>query len=277
MTIGVAAPRGSYLAVHEDAGLRLLMVRESNAPFGSRPRLLDRVREALGALLFLYREVLDQDLPWLDDLVRAKRRPSLPAVLTRDEVRAILDRLDGVPRLMGMLTYGAGLRVLECARLRVKDIEFPPNQLVVRDGKGEKDRVTMLPASVKRDLAVGVSRHSAVRGSSHRSAPSPSSARDRPSKSGEASRAPRRYPEACDLPHLPSFVRHPPSRGRPRHPNRPGTSRPQRRRDHHDLYPRPQPRSGRRAQPSRPHVRGVTPLMASTPPTSERTGGWLTG
>jgi integron integrase len=109
--------------------------------------------QALSALLFLYREVLDQDLPWLDDLVRAQRPPRLPVVLTRDEVRAIVERLSGVPRLMALLMYGAGLRVLECARLRAKDLDFSTNQLVVRSGKGDKDRVTMLPATVKADLA----------------------------------------------------------------------------------------------------------------------------
>jgi integron integrase len=109
--------------------------------------------QALSALLFLYREVLDLDLPWLDDLVRARRPPRLPVVLTRDEVRAIVERLSGVPRLMALLMYGAGLRVLECARLRAKDVDFQTNQLVVRSGKGDKDRVTMLPATVKADLA----------------------------------------------------------------------------------------------------------------------------
>jgi integron integrase len=114
--------------------------------------------QALSALLFLYRQVLGQNLPWLDDLVRAKRRPYLPVVLTRDEVRAILDRLDGVPRLMGMLMYGAGLRVLECARLRVKDVGFSANQVLVRGGKGEKDRMTVLPAAIKRDLELHLAR-----------------------------------------------------------------------------------------------------------------------
>jgi integron integrase len=114
--------------------------------------------QALSALLFLYREVLGQDLPWLEDLVRAKRRPYLPVVLTRDEVRAVVGRLDGVPRLMAMLMYGAGLRLLECARLRVKDVGFSTNQLVVRDGKGDKDRVTMLPATIKRDLELHLAR-----------------------------------------------------------------------------------------------------------------------
>ncbi len=109
--------------------------------------------QALSALLFLYRDVLEADLPWLDGIVRAKRPERLPVVLTRDEVRAVLQRLDGVPRLMACLLYGAGLRVLECCRLRVQDVDFASNQLVVRGGKGDKDRVTMLPAIVKADLA----------------------------------------------------------------------------------------------------------------------------
>jgi integrase len=76
-----------------------------------------------------------------------------PIVLTRDEVRAVLQRLDGVPRLMAYLLYGAGLRVLECVRLRVQDVDFARNQLVVRSGKGDRDRMTMLPAAVKTALA----------------------------------------------------------------------------------------------------------------------------
>src|SRR5882724_1930021 len=105
--------------------------------------------QALSALLFLYREVLDVDLPWLEDVVRAKRPQYLPVVLTRDETRAVLQRLNGVPRIMALLLYGAGLRLLECCRLRVKDVDFATNQIVIRDGKGRKDRVTMLPAAVK--------------------------------------------------------------------------------------------------------------------------------
>lgn len=108
--------------------------------------------QALSALLFLYREVLEQDVPWLDNVVRAKRPRRLPVVLTREEVRAILEHLDGVPRLMAILLYGAGLRLLECARLRVKDVDFGSNQIVVRGGKGGKDRTTLLPAAVKEDL-----------------------------------------------------------------------------------------------------------------------------
>jgi site-specific recombinase XerD len=103
--------------------------------------------QALSALLFLYRDVLDLDLPWLDNVVRAKRPQRLPILLTRDEVRAVLQRLDGAPRLMAYLLYGAGLRVLECCQLRVQDLDFARNQLVVRSGKGDKDRMTMLPTS----------------------------------------------------------------------------------------------------------------------------------
>src|SRR5207244_1575690 len=114
--------------------------------------------QALAALLFLYRDVLGVELPWLDDVVRAKRPQYLPVVLTRDEVRAVLQRLDGVPRLMAILLYGAGLRLLECCRLRVKDVDFATNQILIRDGKGHKDRVTMLPASVKSVLSAHIER-----------------------------------------------------------------------------------------------------------------------
>ena len=109
--------------------------------------------QALSAILFLYQEVLRQDLPWLDGIVRAKRSVRLPVVLTRDEVQAVLSQLRGTSRLIATLLYGAGLRLLECARLRVKDVDFATNQILVRGGKGDKDRVTLLPASVKADLA----------------------------------------------------------------------------------------------------------------------------
>ena len=109
--------------------------------------------QALSALLFLYQRVLQQDLPWLDRIVRAKRPSRLPVVLTQAEVQAVLAHLRGVPRLMGTLLYGAGLRLMECARLRVKDVDFASNQILVRDGKGQKDRVTLLPATARADLA----------------------------------------------------------------------------------------------------------------------------
>jgi len=104
--------------------------------------------QALSALLFLYKEVLAQPLPWLDGLDRAKQPVRLPTVLTRDEVLRLLARMEGVKWLMASLLYGAGLRLRECLKLRVKDIDFGYRQILVRDGKGAKDRVTMLPASV---------------------------------------------------------------------------------------------------------------------------------
>jgi integron integrase len=104
--------------------------------------------QALHAILFLYRDVLKIDLPWLDDVQRAKKPQHLPVVFTRDEVKALLAQLQGTTWLMAMLTYGSGLRLLECLRLRVKDVDFHYKQLLVRDAKGHKDRVTMLPNSL---------------------------------------------------------------------------------------------------------------------------------
>ena len=108
--------------------------------------------QALSALLFLYREVLHVEMPWLDDIVRARRPVRLPEVLTRDEVRAIIRQLHGNPRLMAILLYGSGLRLLECARLRVKDLDLARHQITVRGGKGDKDRVTTLPLIVETEL-----------------------------------------------------------------------------------------------------------------------------
>ena len=101
--------------------------------------------QALSAILFLYRHVLDDPLPWLGDVVRAHKPRRLPVVLTRDEVRAILGEMSGVPRLVASLLYGTGIRLMEGLRLRVKDIDSIPRIIVVREGKGDKDRRTMLP------------------------------------------------------------------------------------------------------------------------------------
>jgi integron integrase len=108
--------------------------------------------QALSAILFLYREVLKVEAFCFDVAVRARRPERLPVVLTRQEVRAILDLMTGTPRLVAGLLYGAGLRLLECLTLRVKDVDFGRNEIVVRDGKGQKDRVTMLPESAKDPL-----------------------------------------------------------------------------------------------------------------------------
>ena len=102
-------------------------------------------QQALSALLFFYREVLRQALPWMDDITRAKKPKRLPVVLTQEEVRSVLAHLQGDTWLMASLLYGAGLRLMECLRLRVKDVDFGYRQLRVRDGKGQQDRVTMLP------------------------------------------------------------------------------------------------------------------------------------
>lgn len=104
--------------------------------------------QARSALLFLYKEVLGSELPWLDNVEQAKKPRRLPVVLTEDEVRSVLTSLDGVAWLAAALLYGAGLRLMECMRLRVQDIDFKRREILVRDGKGFKDRVTMLPARV---------------------------------------------------------------------------------------------------------------------------------
>jgi integron integrase len=104
--------------------------------------------QALSALLFLYQKVLGQELPWLDGISRAKRPVRLPAVLSEAEVRRLLGGLHGVKWLMASLLYGSGLRQIECLTLRVKDVNFAYRQILVRDAKGGKDRVTMLPEGV---------------------------------------------------------------------------------------------------------------------------------
>jgi integron integrase len=108
--------------------------------------------QALSALMFLYKAVLKTDLPWLDNVVRASKPRRLPVVLTQAETRSVLAQLDGVNWLVANLLYGSGLRVLEALRLRVKDIDLKFHQITVRDGKGGKDRVTVLPAKLVQPL-----------------------------------------------------------------------------------------------------------------------------
>jgi len=108
--------------------------------------------QALSALLFLYKEVLGHKLGWLDGIQRATRPPRLPTVLTSDEVTRLLSVMVGTRWLLASLMYGAGLRVIECLRLRVKDVDLSYRQILVRDGKGEKDRVTVLPAALVEPL-----------------------------------------------------------------------------------------------------------------------------
>jgi len=110
--------------------------------------------QALSALLFLYRNVLKVDLAGAIEPLRAKKRQRVPTVLTPAEVQQVLIHLSGKQLLMAQLLYGSGLRLLECLRLRVKDVDFGYQQIIVRDGKGHKDRVTMLPQSAARSLEV---------------------------------------------------------------------------------------------------------------------------
>jgi integron integrase len=104
--------------------------------------------QARSALLFLYREILAIELPWLEGVEPAKASTRLPVVLTQKEVADVLARLEGTHRLIGALLYGSGLRIMEGVRLRVKDVEFARGEIVVRDGKGAKDRMTMLPRNL---------------------------------------------------------------------------------------------------------------------------------
>ena len=114
--------------------------------------------QALAALLFLYKQVLGVDLPWLDEVVRAKRPQRLPTVLTPDEVGAVLAQIDGVQQLMARLLYGTGMRLMECLRLRVKDVDLARREVTIREGKGDKDRRTVLPASLIPALEVQLAR-----------------------------------------------------------------------------------------------------------------------
>lgn len=114
--------------------------------------------QALAAVLFLYREVLGIELPWLDNVVRAKRPQRVPTVLSQGEVRQLLAVMDGCAGLLASLLYGTGMRLMEGLRLRIKDVDFARNEIVVRDGKGGKDRRTVLPRSL-----IGPLRHAVER------------------------------------------------------------------------------------------------------------------
>lgn len=114
--------------------------------------------QALAALLFLYREVLKVELPWMESLVRAKRPRRVPVVLSRDEAMRLLTSMEGSTWLMAALLYGTGMRLLECIRLRIKDVDFDRGEIVVRDGKGGKDRRVPLPLRLREPLQAAVAR-----------------------------------------------------------------------------------------------------------------------
>lgn len=108
--------------------------------------------QSLAALLFLYKQVLGMDLPWLDEVVRAKRPQRLPTVLTPEEVRALLAQMEGIHALMARLLYGTGMRLMECLRLRVKDVDLARREVTIYEGKGDKDRRTVLPRALLPEL-----------------------------------------------------------------------------------------------------------------------------
>ncbi len=109
-------------------------------------------RQAMSAILFLYRHVLKTNFEWLDNVVRARQPRRLPNVLSREEVAAVLSRLEGIPQLVVLLLYGTGMRILECLRLRVQDVDFDLGHITIRRPKGGRDRVTMLPESTRERL-----------------------------------------------------------------------------------------------------------------------------
>jgi integron integrase len=262
-----------------------------------------RAAAALSTLLFRYRNVLEQDLPWLDDIVCAERAVRLPVVLTRDEVRAVIGQLRGTQRIMALLLYGAGLRVLETARPRVKDIDFARNQIMVRTGKGNRDRAAPLPAVVIPALAAYLAsvkrqhERDVERGAGWVELPW-ALARKCPNAGREwvwqwvfpatrfyvdpVTRQRRRHhlhesvlqrpvTEAVRRAGIPkratcptfrhSFATHLPG-GRPRHPHRPGASRPPGPEHDPDLHARPQPGPRRRPKPPTSSTCDQTPRFS---------------
>ena len=228
--------------------------------------------QALAALLFLYRDLLSQELE-LDGIVRARTRQRNPVVLSEAEVRSVRDRLEGEPALVVGLLYGSGLRLMEALRLRVKDLDLERRELSVRDGKGSKDRLTVLPQSLvpalqehllgvrslhRSDLAAGwgrvlmpyalsrkypnASREWAwqwVFPQQNRWRDMESGAQGRhhldPSVVQKTVKRRGRYDKGGQLPHLPLFVRDTPAGTGPGHPHHPGATRPQGWKHHHDL------------------------------------------
>ena len=108
--------------------------------------------QALNAILFLYKNVTKKEIGWIENIERVRRKRHIPVVFSQIEAKKIIDLMEGIPRLVVSLLYGSGLRLIECLRLRIKDIDFDYRQIVVRDGKGEKDRITLLPESQIPDI-----------------------------------------------------------------------------------------------------------------------------
>jgi integron integrase len=147
---------GEFLRFHAGRHPRSLREPDVNAFLSdlatTRKVSASTQNQALAALLFLYKQVLEQPLDHIDGVVRANRPKRLPVALTREEVTLVLAQIEGVPRLVCMTLYGAGMRLGEGLSLRVKDLDFGRGEILVRDGKGAKDRVTMFPAAARRPL-----------------------------------------------------------------------------------------------------------------------------
>ena len=257
--------------------------------------------QALQALLFLYRHVLEIDLPWLANVTRAVAPKRLPVVLTRAEVSALLSQLEGTSWLVASLLYGSGLRLMEGLRLRVKDLALERGELMVREAKGGKDRITMVPAALQTPLRAHLSKlrswfeeerrrqrpgvslpHALARKFPQAATqwgwqylfPSAEICRDPYSgaavrhhvheKTGGAGRgAQGRHHAAGELSHAASLLRHAPAGGRLRHPHAPGAARPRRPQDDDDLHPRHVQGCERRAQPARSGRRAAARASAA--------------
>jgi putative addiction module killer protein len=230
--------------------------------------------QALAGLLFLYRSVIGREVGDLTGVIRARKQKRLPVVLTREEVRALLDEMDGVCWLAVSVMYGTGLRLSECLTMRVQDVDFGRGQITVRDGKGGKDRITMLPESItqageagsrpgpgrrlgagaparrvgaqvperggRMALAVGVPTGAPLAKRADGASGSAPHGPVDPAARGARGRAPRRPHEARQLPHAAALVRHASAGGGLRHPHHPGAAGPQGREHNDDLHPRAQ-------------------------------------
>jgi integron integrase len=145
-----------FWCYHKKRKLRTLGVQEIRAFLShlavERQVSASTQNQAMCAILFLYRDVLKMEIPFIDQIEKAKRRRKIPVVFTHREALAVLHQLSGIHRIMARFMYGSGLRLMECVRLRVKDVDFESHQITVRDGKGENDRVTMLPKSLVEPL-----------------------------------------------------------------------------------------------------------------------------
>ena len=226
--------------------------------------------QALSALMLLYREVLAIPIGDLRRVLRSNAPPQLPAVLSRDEVRTLLGRLSGTMGLVALLLYGAGLRLMECLTLRVKDIDVAGGEIRVRRGKGGKDRVTKLPESARAAMEAHLARVRMLHDRDRVRVPgrvkwrdlSASPARD----GGPAGRASSRpgggHREARDLSHASSLVRHPSSRGRLRHPDAPGALGALGREHDDDLHARAEPGSTGGSESGGPAGSGIMDIAA---------------